>query len=180
MGERRVYGGCVACTNEKQNARRAANPEAVKKHAAKWNEKVKTSPELLIRKRTADAKYRATNSEAVKLQISAWRARNKPKLSQYVKKSRSKNPSSVATNAAKRRASKLLRTPKWLTDDDHWMIAQAYEIAALRSKLFGFAWHVDHVLPLQGKIVSGLHTPYNLQVIPWDANVRKGNRIQVN
>ena len=72
--------------------------------------------------------------------------------------------------------SKLHRTPAWLTDDDHWMIRQAYDLAALRTRMFGFAWHVDHVIPLQGKYVSGLHTPLNLQVIPAAANIAKANR----
>ena len=59
-----------------------------------------------------------------------------------------------------------------------WSRQEAYELAALRSKMFGFSWHVDHVLPLQGKLVSGLHTPYNLQVIPWVDNVRKANKFE--
>ena len=71
------------------------------------------------------------------------------------------------------------RTPAWLTVDDLWLIEQAYELAALRTKLFGFSWHVDHILPLQGKQVSGLHVPTNLQVIPWVDNVRKANRFEV-
>lgn len=69
------------------------------------------------------------------------------------------------------------RTPKWLTEDDKWMIKEAYELAALRTKLLGFAWHVDHIIPLQGKTVSGLHTPTNLQVIPGIENIRKKNKV---
>jgi hypothetical protein len=82
-------------------------------------------------------------------------------------------------NEAKRHAAKMHRTPAWLTADDLWMIEQAYDLAALRTKLFGFSWHVDHVLPLQGKKVSGLHVPNNLQVIPWVDNVRKANGFEV-
>jgi len=70
--------------------------------------------------------------------------------------------------------------PAWLTEDDHWMMKQAYELAELRTKMFGFAWHVDHIIPLQGENVSGLHTPFNLQVIPWSDNVRKSNTFEVN
>lgn len=77
---------------------------------------------------------------------------------------------------AKRRTEKMKRTPAWLTKDDFWMIEQAYELAVLRTKLFGFAWHVDHVIPLQGKLVSGLHVPTNIQVIPWRDNVAKANK----
>jgi hypothetical protein len=57
------------------------------------------------------------------------------------------------------------------------MIEQAYDLAALRTKMFGVAWHVDHVIPLCGKKVSGLHVPYNLQVILGSENCRKGNRV---
>jgi hypothetical protein len=53
---------------------------------------------------------------------------------------------------------------------------EAYDLADMRSKLFGFLWHVDHIIPLQGKKVSGLHTISNLQVIPAIINTRKSNK----
>jgi len=76
-----------------------------------------------------------------------------------------------------RRLSKEQRTPNWLNENDIWMIKEAYDLAALRTKLFGFSWHVDHIIPLQGKTVSGLHVPTNLQVIPWLDNIRKHNKV---
>ena len=57
------------------------------------------------------------------------------------------------------------------------IIEEAYELAGKRTELFGFSWHVDHTLPLQGRTVSGLHVPTNLQVIPAVDNIRKGNRV---
>ena len=86
------------------------------------------------------------------------------------------NPEKSAALVAKRRAAKLLRTPQWLTKDDFWMMEQAYELAKIRSKMLGFAWHVDHEIPLQGDNASGLHVPLNLRVIPWLENLSKGNR----
>ena len=77
---------------------------------------------------------------------------------------------------AQRRTDMLNRMPKWLSSDEKWMIGQAYDLAKLRTKMTGIAWHVDHVLPLRGKNVSGFHTPYNLQVIPAIDNLRKGNQ----
>ena len=71
---------------------------------------------------------------------------------------------------------KFQRTPAWLTEDDFWMIEEIYELASLRSKSLGFLWHVDHIIPIRGKNVSGLHVPQNLQVIPWIDNVKKSNR----
>jgi hypothetical protein len=92
---------------------------------------------------------------------------------------RKENLDRHAAKETKRRAAKINRTPAWLTEDDHWMIGQAYELAATRTKMFGFSWHVDHILPLQGKLVSGLHTPYNLQVIPGVENMQKLNKFEV-
>jgi len=76
-------------------------------------------------------------------------------------------------------AAKENRTPEWLTLEDNWMFEEIYALAALRTKIFGFQWHVDHVVPLQGKLVSGLHTPYNLQVIPASKNLSKSNQFTV-
>ena len=81
--------------------------------------------------------------------------------------------------AVKRRADILKRTPVWLTEDDLWMVEQAYELAALRTRLFGFDWHVDHIIPLRGKRVSGFHTIDNLQVIHAAENIKKSNSFSV-
>jgi hypothetical protein len=74
-----------------------------------------------------------------------------------------------------RDAAKKNRTPSWLSNDDHWMIKQAYDIAAKRTQMLGIEFHVDHIVPLQGKTVSGLHVPWNLQVIPAKLNQQKSN-----
>ena len=84
-----------------------------------------------------------------------------------------------AANQAKRRSAKLKRTPAWLSADDIWFIQELYDLAQLRTRILGFAWHVDHVIPLQGQLVSGLHTPSNLQVIPGRDNIAKNNAFEV-
>jgi len=90
------------------------------------------------------------------------------------------NPGENKAAKAKNHVARAKRVPSWLTEDDKWMIAQAYELADLRTKLFGFSWHVDHIIPLNGKHISGLHVPENLQVIPWLDNLRKGNRMEAH
>jgi hypothetical protein len=92
---------------------------------------------------------------------------------------RQQHPHKHAAKETKRRLAKANRTPSWATVDDAWMIEQAYELAALRTAMFGFDWHVDHVVPLQGKNVSGFHVPTNLQVIPARMNYIKSNRFEV-
>jgi len=68
--------------------------------------------------------------------------------------------------------------PKWLTDDQKWMIEEIYELRDLRSKLTGVVHHVDHIVPLRGQNCCGLHVPWNLQVIPAVDNLSKSNSIE--
>ena len=84
------------------------------------------------------------------------------------------------SNANKKayKVAKLNACPLWLTEEDRWMIQEAYELAQIRSDTFGFSWHVDHIIPLRGKMVSGLHVPWNLQVIPGADNMSKSNKFQ--
>ena len=80
-------------------------------------------------------------------------------------------------NKAKRRAATLQRTPKWLTANHFKEIKEFYfQAKCLREK--GFDCEVDHVVPLQGSNVSGLHVPWNLQIIEKVKNRNKGNKFK--
>jgi hypothetical protein len=175
-GLRRVSGACVECAKAALRASRSSNAERTKAQQSKDRLKLMANPEAAQKKRERDAQYRKANREKCRAIIEAWSARNPDKVKVYASRAKANNKGSVNANTVKRRLAKIHRTPKWLTEDDFWMIEQAYELAALRTKLFGFPWHVDHEIPLQGKIVSGLHTPYNLRVIPGVENVKKGAR----
>jgi len=133
----------------------------------------------LLKKRIAQKKYRLENP--AKIADTSRRTYEKHRIARDAEKAAwaRKNPARVLGWTRQRQLAKINRTPAWLTDDDRWMIDQAYELAALRTQVFGFMWHVDHIFPLQGRTVSGLHTPYNLQVIPGAENLRKGNRFEV-
>ena len=99
------------------------------------------------------------------------------KSSQYNKKSRANNPGSINFLNRKRYASKLQRTPKWLSPEQLIQIKMFYQEAAELTKLLGEWYEVDHIVPLQGKTVSGLHVPWNLQILTAKENGIKGNRI---
>lgn len=83
------------------------------------------------------------------------------------------HPERFAAREAARRARKFSSTPAWANE---FFVEEAYALAKLRTKVFGFAWHVDHIVPLNSKKVCGLHTHSNLQVIPGAENISKGNR----
>ena len=106
-----------------------------------------------------------------------WSESNPEKARQSSKNWKQSNPNKVAESASRHRAAKDLRMPDWLTPADRLEFDTVYAYcAALRSA--GLDYHVDHIVPLRGKSVSGLHVPWNLQVIPAVENMSKGNRFQ--
>lgn len=82
----------------------------------------------------------------------------------------------VRFHSNKRRVAKLNRTPPWANQE---AIKAIYREAARLSSETGVEHHVDHIIPLQGELVSGLHVESNLQILPWHENVTKGNRFEV-
>lgn len=169
-------GGCIECRRTAEKARYHSNPE---KTQARTKQKYHANADAIrAKRREAYEKNREAEKAVAKIRSAEWRAKNP--FHEGVKAAKAKykaaNPAKTNASTVKRRTAKMHRTPAWLTADDLWLIEQAYELAALRTKMFGFSWHVDHVLPLQGRNVSGLHVPTNLQVIPWVDNVRKANR----
>ena len=73
-----------------------------------------------------------------------------------------------------RRRVRLLQASPVLDSEYLWMMKEIYELASLRERLTGAKWEVDHIIPLQGKDVCGLHVPWNLQVITQLENRQKG------
>jgi 5-methylcytosine-specific restriction endonuclease McrA len=78
---------------------------------------------------------------------------------------------------AKRRAAKLEATPPWLTAEQFAKIEAVYAEAKRLEVADGVKRHVDHIYPLQGKTVCGLHVPWNLQILTSAANLRKSNKL---
>lgn len=76
-------------------------------------------------------------------------------------------------NSIKRYAKKIKATPKWA---NHSKIKTLYEKAKWLESLTGLKYHVDHIVPLQGKNVCGLHCWNNLQILEASLNLSKRNK----
>lgn len=87
------------------------------------------------------------------------------------------HPDKARARNARREASKIQATPSWLTEYQMLQIEFMYTCAAYIEWCTGQKYHVDHIIPLNGKHVRGLHVPYNLQILPAIENIKKGNRL---
>lgn len=102
-----------------------------------------------------------------------------PERREYKAASERKNrqqPHRQASSAAARMAriaAQLERTPKWA---DLKEIKKFYDTSHWITKVTGIEHHVDHIIPLRGKLVSGLHVAENLRVLPGPENLAKGSK----
>lgn len=157
VAERQVSNyGCCVCADIAFKKWYAAHPNDHLKHVNNWRQK---NPSKVSNIR---AKWSENNPEKVRKSSKNWKRANL---------------GNVAESASRRRAAEDLRMPSWLTAADHLEFDTVYKYCAgLRAA--GLDYHVDHIVPLRGKSVSGLHVPWNLQVIPAVENMSKGNRFQ--
>jgi hypothetical protein len=68
-------------------------------------------------------------------------------------------------------------TPSWLTRKQKSEIRQVYQIAITMTQTTGEQYVVDHIVPLRGADVCGLHVPWNLRVITQEENLVKSNKL---
>ena len=124
------------------------------------------------KKRAYSRKNRAEIIGAQKL----WRYNNPEKVKATSRKAYEKRRGAHAALIAGRRSRLLSATPKWA---DKAKMREFYKSADGLQMLTGEWYHVDHIVPLQGKFVCGLHCEFNLQIIPKRENLRKHNRFNV-
>lgn len=130
-------------------------------YARAWNAR---HPEKKRDKRKVDY---AANAERYKQQAKEWVGANKAKAKATVKAWKKANHGHVIAAVKARKAWIKLRTPAWA---NMAAIAEFYSACPP-------GYHVDHIIPLRGRKVSGLHIETNLQYLPAADNLRKANRI---
>lgn len=136
----------------------------------------RNTPSGKNRRRLNDKNYRNRNCERISKRRRQIYADRRPKMLERRRRYYAANlPKIVASNALIKQR-RMQRAPSWLTESDIREIESLYLEAARLSRETGIQHHVDHIVPLLGKKVSGLHVPWNMRVIPAKDNLRKGNK----
>lgn len=173
---------CKQCAKAYDKLWSAANPDKTRANQVRWRS---ANPD---KKRAQDATWRAANQEKVKASQVAWRKANPGKASARASDWNKSNPEKRKTISAKysaanpeksaasvrlRNARKLHATPSWA---DLARIKCYYAVAAMLNREGLQKWEVDHIVPLRGKNVCGLHISHNLQLLTARENQSKGNK----
>lgn len=115
--------------------------------------------------------YYKRNREAQIEKAARWARENRDRINE-----RRRITGHGASERARYRSAQRQQTPQWANQE---AIKRVYEMCARISRETGVEHHVDHIVPLQGRKVRGLHVEYNLQIIPGADNRSKGNKLTV-
>lgn len=162
---------CKTCVAEYDAAYRARNKEQIAARKRNWK---RANSEHV---RAKEQEYRAVRPELERERQRRCKEKDPERFARRAagrtRRYTKRHPEKNLAAAARRRAAKLRASPSWA---DRELVAEFYHLARLRTRLTGIRWHVDHIVPLRGDTVSGLHVEHNLQVIPARMNLAKGNR----
>lgn len=113
--------------------------------------------------------YYVANLEVARAKRALWRAMNRAYAREYGIKYRKENPGKELAKTRRYALAKRNRVPRWLTKEQIDEMTRIYENCPK-------GYEVDHIIPLQGKMVSGLHVPSNLQYLTIAENRSKSNK----
>ena len=118
-------------------------------------------------------KYYYDNKEKLKVTNSKWRSRNKDKLQGQQREYYLRNKTKLDLYSLHRKLYIKQATPKWANIE---AIEHIYNSRDVLTESTGIEHHVDHIVPLRGKLVCGLHCEDNLRVITKSENKKKSNK----
>ena len=122
--------------------------------------------------------YRERKAVSWAAKNAKWRQENKDRIAEINAEYRKKNKTAKKVQRLKYKTAKRAGSVNtWNDEFDLLVFEEAQELCQLRAGETGFLWHIDHMLPLRGKTVSGLHVAENIQVIPAVLNLLKGNKL---
>lgn len=113
--------------------------------------------------------YYDSNLESARLKRAQWRNDHKEYAVEYGKLYRQLNPGKHLEKTRRYQAAKMQAVPSWLTPIQIEQMQVMYDSCPE-------GYEVDHIIPLQGKDVKGLHVPWNLQHLPKSENRKKSNK----
>ena len=130
----------------------------------------------------AQKKYYSNNKDYFSAKNKKYRDENGESLReynrQYSKEHYQKNKDYYIRKSRVRDGIKREATPDWLSDPHRAHIRRTYKLRDIISDATGIEYHVDHIVPLRGKNVCGLHVPWNLRVITAEENLSKSNQLE--
>lgn len=122
--------------------------------------------------------YYEANIDRLRQACREWRARY-PDRQARASGNWSRNNRARRTSLQRARdAAKIQRTPPWLTPKQIAEVDDFYHLAEALNRVANEFYEVDHIVPLRGRSVSGLHVPWNLQLLTTRENCIKGNRYE--
>ena len=159
---RKTKGSCIECLK------------------IEWEKEKKTRAEYFANYNKSEAGQKAKKEYYEKnksLVIAKAQARTDEDKKKYKKNHKINNPDMYREMTSLRRRRFRQATPKWLTLEDKMEIRLKYRLAIELSRSTGIRHAVDHIIPLHGETVCGLHVPWNLDVITQEENLRKYNKL---
>ena len=168
LAQRNASNGCCCECNRLRSkdimARINSTPEGRKRNTER------------DRRRRSDPTNRAKHNETSRLIRQRVYATEEGKAKHRAWLNTPEGRASVNASNAKRRATILAQTPAWVSEHELQRIKALYKEAARLTAATGITHHVDHILPLQGELVCGLHCLSNLQILTQAENCSKSNR----
>lgn len=162
---------CKACSAEHAKSLRAANPEAARASLRASREKHRD-------RRISEQRLRLElNRDAINESRRIRRAKNPSRSNEQNRLWRQNNPEKIKALDLAKHAARKSRVAGWDAEFTEFVATEAVGLKSLREKVTGIRWHVDHQIPLQGKLVCGLHVWNNLSVVPAAFNLAKGNKV---